>query len=340
VQPDGLSFSDSFKGSSIMRVTQKTIAAELGVSISLVSRVLSGSAQSIGVPSETIRQVEEVSKRLGYVPNRAAQALKGKASRTIGVVVYDFKDPFFSDFVGYLQERLHANGYSTILVGFSDRQIDSRDLNQLRQHLLDAIIVLGSDSSWDAFGEIRSTPVFRIGHGVEDEPCARYEVDEPQAAEDLGEYLLRLHCKKVQLVRFDMWNHKMRADAMQAAFEKRGMSVSSHTSSLRPYFELGRRFAMMEFNPYTPPDVLVCTTDQIALGVIKGLTERGIKVPDQVKVTGFDDIQFSRWYYPSLTTFTQPMPSLIDRIIERIRNQDFAHGSEVFHCPLVARASC
>jgi LacI family transcriptional regulator len=323
-----------------MRITQKAIAEELGVSISLVSRVLSGTAAGIGVPEETIHAVQSLAKRLGYVPNRAAQALKGKSSRTVGVVVYDFKDPFFSDFVGHLQERLHSQGYSTILVGFSDRQIDNRDLSPLRQHLLDAVIILGSDRSGDAHRDIRSTPVFRIGHGDPDESCIGYSPDEDQAAEDLGDYLVSKGVREVQLLRYAMWNHEKRASAMRRAFEARSLQVSEHASSVKPYFELGRAYALRSLDENHLPDVLVCTADQIALGALRGLLERGIEVPKRLKVTGFDDIQFARCFFPSLTTFSQPMPNVIDAIIQRMNDQDFRHGSQKFRCPLIVRESC
>ena len=313
----------------------------MGVSISLVSRVLSGSARSIGVPMETIHEVEETAKRMGYIPNRAAQALKGKSTHTIGVVVYDFKDPFFSDFVALLQEKLHSTGYSSILVGFTDRQIDERDLTPLRQHILDAVIILGSDFVETIHREIQVAPIFRIGHRREGEPTISYCPDEEKSAQALGDYLAEIGCKTTRIVQARIWNHNIRVDAMQRAFESRGITVIDRfESGIKPYFEAGLDFAEKHLDINNLPDVVVCTVDQIAIGVMRKLKEQGVRIPEQVRITGFDDIRFSRQVYPGLTTFCQPMGQVIDKIIKRIQAQDFRSSVEYMECPLVKRGSC
>jgi len=323
-----------------MRVTQKEIAAKIGVSISLVSRVLSGSAREIGVPMDTIAEVERIASQMGYVPNRAAQALKGKSTHTVGVVVYDFKDPFFSDFVATLQDKLHSRGYSTILVGFSDRQINERDLSPLRQHILDAVIILGSDFSGSVKREMLVAPIFRIGHSVKGEETMSYCPDEEQAASDLSSYVESLDCRRILILSAELPNHTIRANAMKKAFLEKGFEVSHETITSRPFFDSGRNFASELCDQGALPDVIVCTVDQIALGAIKGLLQRGISIPEDIRVTGFDDIHFSEQYYPSLTTFSQPMGDVVDRILTRIQDCDFRQGVEIFKCPLVKRRSC
>jgi LacI family transcriptional regulator len=323
-----------------MRVTQKKIAEKIGVSISLVSRVLSGSAREIGVPQDTIREVEETARSMGYIPNRAAQALKGKSTRTIGVVVYDFKDPFFSDFVALLQEKLHSQGYSTILVGFTDRQIVERDLTPLRQHILDAVIILGSDFSDSIQKDLQIGPIFRIGHKKIGEPTISFCPDEVRSAQVLAEYFERTQCRKIRIVQSDIWNHYIRAEAMQKAFEQRGFEVKVHVSTVKSYFEAGVDYAANHLDLDNLPDVVVCIVDQIAIGVMRKLKERGIRIPEQVKITGFDDIQFSRQFYPALTTFSQPMAEVIDKIIARVETRDFRQGVEILECPLILRQSC
>ena len=312
----------------------------MGVSISLVSRVLSGSAREIGVPMDTIAEVQRISKNMGYVPNRAAQALKGKSTQTIGVVVYDFKDPFFSDFVGTLQDKLHIRGYSTILVGFSDRQIDERDLTPLRQHILDAVIILGSDFSGSVHQDIQVAPIFRVGHTVSGEETMSYCPDEKQAAEELGEYVHSLDCRRVLILGADLPNHTIRAEAMNTAFIEKGLDVRMAVLEGKPLFDAGRLYASEICDRGDLPDVVVATVDQIALGVMKGFLQRGITIPDDVRITGFDDIHISSQFFPSLTTFTQPMGDVVDRILTRIQDRDFRHGVEYFQCPLKKRRSC
>ena len=87
-------------------VTQKDIAGKLGVSISLVSRVLSGKAREIGIAEETIKMIEDAALEANYVPNSAALNLKGVKTRTLGVVTYDFEDPYLGFILAQLRPAL------------------------------------------------------------------------------------------------------------------------------------------------------------------------------------------------------------------------------------------
>lgn len=127
-----------------MAVSQKQIAERLGVSIALVSRVLSGKAREVGIADATVERVMKVAEEMGYVPSAAALTLKGKASRTIGVVVYDFRDPFFGAIIEQLQAQAHEQDYSLVLAGFKGRHPESSDLAPLHKHAIDGLVVIGS----------------------------------------------------------------------------------------------------------------------------------------------------------------------------------------------------
>lgn len=326
---------------SAMRVTQKSIADKIGVSVSLVCRVLSGRADEIGVSDETRRKVMETAEALGYVPNLAAQTLRGKPSRTIGVVVYDFQDSFFSDLVGHLQRIVHSAGYSTVIVGFTDREIDTQDLSPLLQRALDAVIVVGSDITGNAFDRLKHVPVFRIGIGFPGESTICYTADEERAALELASYLKERQVGKVMCVRHVSPILERRVEGMRRAIENAGIKVESIVApkGMRN-FDAGHWMATEWLKAKSLPDAVVCAIDLIALGVIHGALSRGIRIPDQLKVTGFDDIAVSRQIYPSLTTFAQPVVSIVERIVERIGRGDFQNGVEYVYCPLVRRLSC
>lgn len=132
-----------------MAATQKVIAKKLGLSISLVSRVLSGSSREIGISPATEQKVRRLAKELGYSPNAAARSLRGKSTHTIGVVVYDFSDPFFGDTIALLQELAHRRSYSLILSGFLNRKPDKTDLLALQKYHLDGIVIVGSGGGHD-----------------------------------------------------------------------------------------------------------------------------------------------------------------------------------------------
>lgn len=185
-----------------MKVTQRDIAKRIGVSTSLVSRVLSGQAHKIGVHPKKIEDIIKVAKEMNYVPSPAALILKGKKSRTVGIVAYDFYDPYFSFVISELQELSHTNNYSLLLVGFLNRKPCESDLLPLYKHSVDGIIVLGSygDLSWtEAFKDV---PIARIGHGSHPNLTLSISIDENDAMRKIFTHLVQdLGLKRIALRR-------------------------------------------------------------------------------------------------------------------------------------------
>ena len=104
--------------------TQKDIAEKLGVSVALVSRALSGKAEAIGVAAATVRRIHAEAERRGYIPNASARLLRGGPSRTLGVIVFDFADPFFGPFIEELHRLAHTTGHSLVLIGVEHRRVE------------------------------------------------------------------------------------------------------------------------------------------------------------------------------------------------------------------------
>jgi DNA-binding LacI/PurR family transcriptional regulator len=286
-----------------MAVSQKQIAAKLGVSIALVSRVLSGKAAEIGIAPETIERVLATAQELGYVPSAAALALKGKPTRTFGVVVYDFKDPFFGAIIEQLQMRAHEHDYSLMLAGFLNRTPDEQDLQPLHKHALDGLIVIGTDLSARWLDHFRRLPVARIGHGAPDEPSVRIAVDEYKSAELLTAHLAQRGHRKLVFTSAPLPAHRLRRDAFARAAEKLNLTFSVLEASVQTAFEAGVQTAG-QLPEGT--DALICATDQVAMGALHSLRETG----KTVAVTGFDDIAAARWFIPSITTIRQPIASM------------------------------
>ena len=294
-----------------MKVTQKDIAKRIGVSTSLVSRVLSGQAHKIGVHPKKIEDIIRVAKELNYVPSPAALALKGKKSRTLGLVVYDFLDPYFAMVINELHELAHAQNYSVLLVGFLNRQPKDSDLLPLYKHSVDGIVILGSygDLSWtDAFKE---TPIARIGHGTHPNLTLAIGIDEQDAMRKIFWHLAKdLGLKKIAYASRELAAHHMRRDAAEKAAKFFGcdyscLPVSSETSDFKAGTNIAR--ALMDKGRENLPQAIVCATDTIAMGIIKRFYECGVRVPEDVAIVGFDDISAAANYIPSITSFRQPV---------------------------------
>ena len=309
-----------------MKITQKDIAARLGVSTSLVSRVLSGQAHKIGVHPDKIEEIMRVAKEMNYVPSPAALALRGKKSNTVGIVAYDFYSPYFSLLISELQELSHTKNYSLLLVGFLNRKPEESDLLPLYKHSVDGIIILGSygDLSWtDAFGE---TPIARIGHGEHKNLKLSVSVDEDDAMRKIFRYITKaLKKKSAAFAMSHLPAHAERCEFARKAAENFGCELEVLPApTLEKDFDCGSDIARQLLKTRKKlPQVIVCATDMIAMGIIKKFSENDVRVPEDVAIIGFDDIPEASNYIPSITSFRQPIAAYAKECFNAIINERY-----------------
>ena len=301
-----------------MAVSQKQIAEKMGVSIALVSRVLSGKAEEIGIAPDTIDRVVKAAREMGYVPSAAALSLKGKSTRTIGVAVYDFNDPFFGALIKQIQTQAHEHNYSLVLAGFLSRVPDEQDLQALHKHSIDGLIVLGSDTEARWLHDFQQLPVARIGHGSDAESSVRITVDEEDATRQLVEYLADCGRKRLTYISSSLPAHRLRQAALAKAALAAGMELATVSSEQKDPFIAGQRATQKLLEKALNADALICATDQIAMGALHALADAGVDVPGQVAVTGFDDIPFASQFIPPLTTVRQPLAKMVRQAFESI----------------------
>ena len=148
-------------------ITQKDIAQRLGVSASLVSRALGGTASGIGASAVTIERIRAEAARLNYHPSAAALSLRGTSTRTIGVVIKNFDDPFFGHIIAELQALASAKNFSLILTGCPPGPEARVDIHSLTKYRLDGLIIAGSDFAPEGLESFvsRGIKVVRIGFG-------------------------------------------------------------------------------------------------------------------------------------------------------------------------------
>jgi len=290
-----------------MAVSQKQIAEKLGVSIALVSRVLSGKAAEIGITPNTIERVLKAAEEMGYVPSAAALSLKGKSTRTIGVTVYDFNDPFFGALIKQIQIQAHEHNYSLVLAGFLNRIPDEQDLQSLRKHALDGLIVIGTDLNAEWLNHFENMPVARIGHGGPGEQSARVTVDEEHAARLILDHLVATGRKRLMYLSADLPAHRIRQTAIERAASARNIELLTEQFPGRDAFEAGGQLVSLRRDA----DALICATDQVAMGALHALHEADISVPEEMAVTGFDDIPTAAQFIPPITTIRQPLKEMV-----------------------------
>ena len=301
-----------------MAVTQKQIAERLGVSVTLVSRVLLGKAEEIGIAPQTIKRVERAAKELGYVRNAAALTLRGKSAYTIGVVVYNFNDLFFGSLIKQIQMQAHKHGYSVLLVGFLNRAPDEQDLAPLQKHAIDGLIILGSDldAKWlKGFGHI---PAARIGRGSPEEDSVKITLDEDNAATKLMEYFATRGLKKVAGLSDTRPAALLRQKALKTAAEASGIELISSFADEEDYFDVGAETASQILKEHPDIKAMACNTDRIALGALNVLLRKEKGRIEEVLVTGFDDIMSMTRIGTPITTIRQPLEEMVENAFQAI----------------------
>jgi LacI family transcriptional regulator len=286
-----------------------------------------------------------MAKGMGYVPNAQARILKGAPGMTLGVLVYDFEDPFFGAVIGALQAQAGESGYSLVLGGFHRRQVAQRDLEPLLKHQIDGLVIVGSGplGDWtDAFGR-RAIPMVRIGTGPLTPGVAEIGVDEEAGMRLAAEHLAGLGHRRIGYVGGAAAYQPQRYLAFCQALADLGQSLEDPVyadadgyvseagyGAVRARLEGGGKL----------PGAVVAASDLVALGVLRALNEAGYRVPADISVVGFDDLPFAAMASPPLTTVRQPFDDLAGEAVALLSGARRPDVPLLLQPHLVIRASC
>ncbi len=323
-------------------VTQKDIARRLGISPGLVSRILAGKGKTIGASDRTDAAVRREAARLGYVRDCAALRLRGERTSTLGVIAYDFEDPYFGSLLGLLQRVARANRHSLIVTGAYRRDPAGLDTAPLLKHGIEGLLVVGSDRGKPWIGPFRKArlPVVQIGHAAGSE-TPRVAVDERRGAERILDHLRARGHRRLAFLFDDTLPHAIRRDRHHAALAGRGLEIPPG-GDLRCRFgrpeTVGGAVERLARMP-DRPTALVAGDDDLALHAIRALHARGVRVPDDLRVTGCDDIPLAARFIPSLTTLRPPVEAMVERAFHAVTGRSPLEGEIRFAPELVVRDS-
>jgi LacI family transcriptional regulator len=328
-----------------MNITQKDIARKLGISPSLVSRALRGTASHIGAAEETVERIRQEAQRLGYRSSAAALTLRGEPTQTLGIVVRDFEDPYFGLLIGELQRVASAAGYSLVLTGCDACRLDAGALTKYR---VDGLIVIGSEfepQGLEPFFDAKM-PVVQIGTGRGVAGVARVCMEQAVGFGQLLDYLGSLGHREIGYVGDGSPASVRRKTVLQQEMRRRGMVVRGKwfVEALHPGADAGARATaeLLAGGNAAMPTALVAADDVLAQSAMRALFERGLQVPHDVSLAGVDDIPSARMMIPALTTVRQPMAAMVQKAFELVIQRGAAQSGRVVHVPpeLVVRESC
>ena len=316
--------------------TQKSIADTLGISISLVSRVLSGRAREIGVAEDTIEKVLSEAKRVNYIPNSAALSLRGEKTHTLGVITYDFEDPYFGIILGELHKIAKQRKFSLILAGSYQRDMDTLDLSAFSKHSVEGLIIVGSDRKKDWYENFaqKSIPVVQIGFTT-DSIGTTICLDETSSTELVVDYLHKQKIKNVALFFNQSLSHATFKEHYIKALGQRKINILNDIVFDEATDSIKERLQQLK----KLPDVLIAGDDILATKIIRALHELNIQVPRDIKVVGFDNISLASDFIPSLTTLNPPIIEMVKTAFDLVSNNKSSKKTYRFEPELICRES-
>jgi LacI family transcriptional regulator len=297
--------------------TQKDIAKQLGVSPSLVSRALTGTASDIGASAETIRRIREAATKLKYRPSAAALTLRGSPTKTLGVIVRNFEDPFF----GHMIEELHAwawtKQYSLVLTGCPSGKDQQADMGSLLKYQLDGVIIAGSDfepEGLDVFS-VKGIPLVQIGTGRLRNGIVHIAMDQEFGLKKLVAYLEKLGHRDIGYIGDDTPPDLRREEIVKEILKNRNLIIRPNALVRVPTHDMETGYEAMQRLLHQCgellPTAVIAADDVIAQGALRALFERQIHVPTDLSLAGIDDIPSARMTIPALTTLRQPIKEMI-----------------------------
>ena len=289
-----------------------TVAKRAGVSTATVSRVLS--RPQVVAPATRSRVLQAV-EDLGYAPNSAARHLRTLRSRKLLVTVPDITNPFFAPILQGIEDAAHRDGYAVLLGDTQhDETREERYAMMLKRKEADGLIFLGHRLPPAAQDLIRSVApnCAPVVNGCEFSPrlgVPGVHIDNVRAAGDAMDHLYRLGHRRIGIVTGPLVSPLSQDRLRGAKSRARQAKAEDDLIVVTGNFSIpsGAQAADILFSQPVPPTAIFCFNDEMAMGVIDVARQRGVRVPYDLSVVGFDDIRFAAYVDPPLTTIAQPM---------------------------------
>ena len=327
--------------------TMNDVAKKAGVSVATVSRVIN---ETDGVSTKLRNRVKNAMRALNYHPSSLARSFKMQETRLIGLIIPLLDHPFFSRLAQVMEQELFRNNYRAIISNTEEdeaRELEYMEL-LLRQRV-DGVIINSASANTDYLFQLQSqnVPCVLIDRDVELFECSKVFSDNSLGGYLGMKYLLELGHRNIKVVSpFDFAQpvqHRIRGirEALSefAIEEPSDMFLTSDDPSFEMGINAGKYLATLD--PY--PTAIFALTDVTAVGILHGLAQMGLKVPEDVSVMGYDGIPLSGYVMPTITTVAQPISEMgkkaVEVLLNHINDPDLPPDRVVLENKLIIRES-
>ena len=341
---------DGGKGSADLRgpvrrsVDIRDVAKKAGVSVGTVSRVVNGH------PSVTLAKrqlVQEAIAELKYRPDVFAQGLRRRTSNTIGVIIPDIRNPFFAEMVQCIEIRARSLGYSVLFVSSDeDPEAEAEHIEAFAARKVDGILLLPSTRA-TSVPSIERVPIVVVDRPIRGHPAVA--ADNRGGARLAVEYLVSLGHERIACISGPKNSTTAKArlagflDVMIPRYRAARLSIADYLAHCEFDYGGGRRATeALLSGTKLRPTAIFAGSDQQAIGALRAAADRGIAVPSDLSVVGFDGILLSDLVSPRLTTVVQPVAKIAEAAVAMLLGAEPpgpADQPKLLQCELVVRDS-
>ena len=317
------------------RISIKDVAKEAGVSTSTVSYVLN-STPTETISEETSKRVMAAVQKLGYVPNLNARSLSSSRSNLIGVLIpqtepgkeFMFSNPFYGDLLSSIEYTARQHGYHLLLSGTKE---DQNYLNIAQNRGLDGIIIVGTypGENLNALKKL-GVPIVLVDSYENDDDFHTLGIEDKEGARIATRYLIEKGHRKIAFISGSIRENGVNMKRYQGycdALKEAGLPLDEQDIySGTVDYEYGLTAVQQYIDRGKKQSAAFITADVISMGVIKGLKQNNIRVPDDLSIVSFDDVYLAEMSYPSLTTIHQDIDEkgrqAVQLVLEAARSKE------------------
>jgi len=328
-------------------VTIVDVARRARVSASTVSHVINGTRL---VAPATRRRVEAAIEAAAYRPNALARSLRSGRSHALGLVLPDSGNPFFAELGREIQLAALAAGYSVFLCNTeNDPDKEQHSVNVLTRARVDGLVLVAVDERGDALRALvrQKVPVVVMDRERPDLPLDTVLTDHRQGGRLATRHLLGLGHRRIGFIAgpTGLSPSELRVDGHRGALEEAGLAPEAallRHGDFHP--ESGRVAARALLALPRPPTAILACNDLMALGVLRAAAEAGRRVPQDLAVVGYDDIELAAFTVPPLTTVAQPRREMgraaVRLLVNRLASRGLAPQQVLLPVAVTVRQSC
>lgn len=334
------------------KVSLKDVANYLGVSTALVSYVINNKEKEARVSEKMAKKIRKAVIKLNYQPNQIAKSLKSGRTNTIGLIVADISNPFFSSIARIIEDEAGKKGY-VVIFGSNDESAEkSQDLlNVFLNRQVDAFIIAPAENTENQVEALQKAglPVVLIDRYFPKVQVDSVHIDNFQAAYNAVEHLIKNGRKKIAMMAYDtsLPHMQEREKGYKAALKANGIRFKKEWLREASYENIEKDVAsnMKELLfPERKVNALFFATNTLAVESLKVINQSGIKVPDELAIISFDESDAFDFFYSPLSYINQSVEDIgkgaVNLLIQRLKDNTRDYTTLIIKEKLVLRKSC